>query len=121
MGDLHAVMGDGEVIICGLEVAGEVTVRVTVIKDKLLPLPMLKEGNHLITIASAETLDQAAKDATIQMHRFLINELGLEFNEAGMLLSLIGNLRICQVVDPLMTARMELPLSVLEKYHYHLV
>ncbi|MGG3466756.1 acetamidase/formamidase family protein [Neobacillus pocheonensis] len=120
MGDLHAVMGDGEVIICGLEISGEVTVRVSVIKDKIFPLPLLKEGDHIMTIASAETLDLAAKQATLQMHNFLIEELGVEFNEAGMLLSLVGNLRICQVVDPLMTARMELPLSILENYHYHL-
>jgi amidase len=120
MGDLHAVMGDGEVIICGLEVAGEITVRVSVIKDKILPLPLLKEGEHLMAIASAETLDLAAKQATKQMHHFLTNELGMEFNEAGMLLSLVGDLRICQVVDPLMTARMELPLSVLADYHYKL-
>ncbi|MBM7691666.1 amidase [Peribacillus deserti] len=121
MGDLHAVMGDGEVIICGLEVPGEVTVRVTVVKDQRLPLPMLVEGDHIMTIASSETLDSAAKQATTLMHSFLTNELGMDFNEAGMLLSLIGDLRICQVVDPLMTARMELPLSVLANYQYQLV
>ena len=33
MGDLHACMGDGEVMGCGLEVAGEVTVRVEVVKE----------------------------------------------------------------------------------------
>jgi len=121
MGDLHAVMGDGEVLICGLEIPGEVTIRVSVIKDKILPLPMLREGDHLMTIVSAETVDLAAKQATIQMHDFLTNELGMEFNEAAMLLSLVGDLRICQVVDPLMTVRMELPLSVLENYHYKLI
>ena len=121
MGDLHAVMGDGEVLICGLEIPGEVTIRVSVIKDKILPLPMLREGEHLMTIVSAETIDLAAKQATIQMHDFLTNELGMEFNEAAMLLSLVGDLRICQVVDPLMTVRMELPLSILENYHYKLI
>ena len=30
MGDLHAVMGDGEVGVCGVETAGRVTVKVTV-------------------------------------------------------------------------------------------
>lgn len=120
MGDLHAVMGDGEVIICGLEIPGEITVQVSVLKDKTYPLPLLREGEHIMTIASAETLDKAAKQATIHMHQFLTEEIGLEFNEAGMLLSLVGDLRICQVVDPLMTARMELPLSVLSQYQYNL-
>jgi len=31
IGDLHALMGDGECMICGLESAGEVTVRVSVV------------------------------------------------------------------------------------------
>lgn len=34
--------------------------------------------------------------------------------EAGMLLSLKGDLRICQIVDPMKTARMEVPLSLLD-------
>lgn len=71
-----------------------------------------------MTIASAETLDEAAKTATINMHTFLTNELNMNWHEAGMLLSLVGNLRICQVVDPLLTARMEFPKWVLEKYNY---
>lgn len=120
LGDLHAVMGDGEVVICGLEVAGEVTVRVSLLKNKPLPLPMLQEGEHLMTIASAITLDEAAKMATVNMHAFLVKELGINADEAGMLLSLVGDLRICQVVDPLMTARMELPNWVLKSYDYKL-
>ena len=41
MGDLHAVMGDGEVSVCGVKVPGEVTVTVEVIKGHDLPLPMV--------------------------------------------------------------------------------
>ncbi len=116
MGDLHALMADGEIVICGLEIAGEVTVKVTVLKGAKLPLPMLVEGEHIITIASAETLDDAARMATIQMHQFLVKKLHLDSAEAGMLLSLVGDLRICQVVDPLMTARMEFPKWITEQY-----
>ena len=120
MGDLHAVMADGEIVICGLEIPGEVTVKVDVLKGEELPLPMLDSEESIITIASEETLDEAAKTATINMHRFLVNELGIEIDEAGMLLSLVGDLRICQVVDPLMTARMEIPKWIVEKYDYKL-
>lgn len=120
MGDLHAVMADGEIVICGLEIPGEVTVKVDVLKGEELPLPMLDSEESIITIASEKTLDEAAKTATVNMHRFLVNELGIEIDEAGMLLSLVGDLRICQVVDPLMTARMELPKWIVEKYDYKL-
>ncbi len=120
MGDLHAVMADGEIVICGLEIPGEVTVSVEVLKGEELPLPMLDSEESIITIASKKTLDEAAKTATVNMHRFLVNELGIEIDEAGMLLSLVGDLRICQVVDPLMTARMEIPKWIVEKYDYKL-
>ena len=78
------------------------------------------EGNELMAIASEDTLDEAAHAVTHAMHRFLTNEVGMDIHEAAMLLSLIGELKICQIVDPLMTTRMELPLYVLEKYGYRL-
>ncbi len=34
LGDLHAAMGDGEIGVSGVEVAGEVTVTVQIIKGK---------------------------------------------------------------------------------------
>lgn len=40
LGDLHAAMGDGEIGVSGVEVAGEVTVTVQIIKEKKWPLPM---------------------------------------------------------------------------------
>ncbi len=118
IGDLHAVMGDGEVAVCGVEIAGEVTVKVTVIKNLEIPLPLLIDDKRIMAIASAQTLDEASIIATENMHRLLTHIVGLEVNEAVMLLSAIGDLRICQIVDPLMTVRMELPLWVLEKYDY---
>ncbi|MEE9402330.1 MAG: acetamidase/formamidase family protein [Desulfobacteria bacterium] len=118
MGDLHAVQADGEVVVCGVEIAGEVTVRVTILKDTVLPVPMLNEGDSIMTICSAELLDDAAKAATKNMHQFLMANLDMDLHEAGMVLSLLGNLKICQVVDPLMTARMEFPKWVLDKYDY---
>lgn len=120
IGDLHGVMGDGEIVICAVEMEGEVTVKVEVIKGRNLPLPLVVEGDSLMAIASEQTLDEAAHAATLAMHTFLHQEVGMDIHEAGMLLSLIGELKICQIVDPLMTTRMELPLSVLESYGYRL-
>lgn len=118
LGDLHAVMGDGEVAACGVEIPGEVDIRVSVLKGVQLPTPFLVEGGRLMTIASAETLDAAVSEATRRMHHFLQSRLGIETHEAGMLLSAAADLRICQVVDPLKTARMELPVWVAERYGF---
>lgn len=119
IGDLHAIMGDGEIIVCGLEVCGEVTVRVTVLPTSNIPLPFLLTKKQAIVICSAPTLDEAAKQATISMQTFLIDQVGMDFHEAGMLLSMVGNLRICQVVNPLVTVRFEFPRRILKKYGYH--
>ena len=118
LGDLHARMGDGEVAICGLEIGGRVTVRVTVVKDCTLPTPFLVNDDCAAAIYSEKTLEDANEGATMAMHGFLTRELGLTAHEAGMLLSIAGNLRICQVVDPLMTCRMEIPRSIAKDCGY---
>ena len=118
MGDLHAVMGDGEVCVCGAEIAGVITVKVTVVKGAKLPLPFLVTEDAAMAIYSAPGLDAAAEGTTLRMRSFLIDEVGMLPHEAGMLLSLAGDLRICQAVDPNKTCRMELALPLLEKLGY---
>ena len=118
MGDLHARMGDGEVEVCGVEIAGKVTVKLTVLKNCKLPTPFLVNSELAMAIHSAETVDEACVGATMAMHGFLTGELGMNEHEAGMLLSVTGNLCICQVVDPEKTVRMEIPLSVTKAYGY---
>ena len=113
LGDLHAVMGDGEVGVAGLEIGGVVEARVRLYRDLPAPLPLLETASMVAAIYSAEDLDAAAAGATERMAQFLVDQAGLPIAEAAMLLSLAGDLRICQVVDPLMTCRMELPKAVL--------
>lgn len=118
MGDLHALMGDGEVGVCGVETDGVVTVKVTVIKDSNLPTPFIVDEKNAISVYSAKTADEACEGATINMFKFLMNELHMSDHEAEMLLSVVGNVCICQIVDPERTARMEIPMSVCKAYGY---
>lgn len=118
MGDLHAVMGDGEVVVCGAEISGAVTVRVTVLKGCDYPTPFLVTPEDFMTIYSDDTLDAAAVGATLRMRDFLIRDVGMESHEAGMALSLAGNVRICQAVDPQKTCRMEVPRCFADRYRY---
>lgn len=115
MGDLHAAMGDGEVSVCGVEIAGEVTVTVNVIKGKRWKVPMVKTEQALYTIASEKSLDDAAEAATKNMVAFLELEAGMTKHDAIFLLSIGGNLQISQVVDPLKTVRLELPMSIVRQ------
>jgi amidase len=113
-GDLHAAMGDGEVAVTGVEVAGSVTLQVSLRTDLELVDPLLEDDDLVATIASAETLDEAAKMATNAMADLLHARLGIGLADAVMLMSAVGNLQICQVVDPLRTVRFEMPKSAYE-------
>lgn len=115
LGDLHAGMGDGEVSGCGLEAAGEVVLSVEVIKGQCYPLPMVTDGSHVYTIASEMKLDDAAICATKNMAKLLVQQGGLTQSDAISLMSIAGDLQICQVVDPLKTCRFALPVEVINK------
>jgi len=119
-GDMHAVMGDGEVVVCGAETPGEVTLTTQVVDIPGLPTPFLENDEIVAVIASAETTDEAYKMALDMMHGFLTKVAGIPVNDAAMLMSLVGNLKFCQVVDPLLTVRFEFPKSVLADYGYTL-
>ncbi|MBC1501616.1 acetamidase/formamidase family protein [Listeria weihenstephanensis] len=111
LGDVHAAMADGEVSVSGAEIASQITMRLQVVKNKNWPTPSLINDEKIITIASAPTLDEASIIATKNMVQLLTDATKATQVEAIMLLSLAGDLRICQVVDPNKTVRMELPLQ----------
>lgn len=108
IGDLHAAMGDGEIIGAALEIAGEVKVRVTVVKDFKYKLPLIETKDKWITLGSRKTMEEASDLAINNMVDLILDKTELTVNQAGMLLSMVGNLRVCQIVDPNMTMRMEL-------------
>ncbi|BAQ09999.1 acetamidase/formamidase [Bacillus sp. OxB-1] len=109
LGDLHGAMGDGEVSVSGVEVPGEVTVTLEVIKGQSLRHPMLENDEVFTQIVSAATLDEAAKVATTEMIELIVEKSGMPLEEVTMLMSAAGQSEICQIVDPLMTARFVVP------------
>ena len=119
-GDMHTVMGDGEIVVCGAETAGRVRLKAEVVPLPGLPTPFVETEDIVATIYSAETVDEAYAEAIHRMARFLTDFAGLPVNDAGMLMSLVGELKFCQVVDPAKTVRFEFPKRVLAEYGYQL-
>ncbi len=117
-GDMHAAMGDGEVVICGAETPGEVRFTPHVVEIPGLPTPFVETGDLVAVIGSAESVDAAYKLVLGMMHGFLTGVVGMTTNDAAMLMSLVGNLKFCQVVDPLVTVRFEFPKGVIGDYGY---
>lgn len=98
-GDGHGVQGDGEVCITALETGLNGRFRLTVRKDLHLLLPFAETATHLISIGLDEDLDDAAKQAVREMVREICVRTNLNRNQAYMLCSLIGDLRVTQTVD----------------------
>ncbi len=115
-GDFHAAMGDGEVCVSGIEVPGEVTVTLDVIKGHKLEFPLLENEEGYAMLVSAETLDDAVKKSVEDMIDLLLPQTGLTLSHLTMLMSAVGQTQISQVVDPLVTARFFVPRSVFDAY-----
>ena len=119
MGDLHGAMGDGEVSGCGAEVSGEATVRVSVVKNRQLPTPFISNEKMFMTIASEKTIGEAIDSASLMGVDFLMNEVKMTREEAVSFISLACDVRVCQIVDPLKTARLEIPKELLAKHQIY--
>ena len=114
-GDVHACMGDGEIMVSGVEIGAIVSVRLTVLKGVSIDNPRLEDAENIYTIASSEDIEKAIYTATKDMCGILQKNLGYTLNEAGMLMSAAGNLQFCQVVDPERTVRMAIPKTICDK------
>lgn len=117
-GDLHAVMGDGEIVVCGAETPGRVAFKAQAVGLKGLPTPLVETEKVVATIFSAPNLDEASQGAIEAMAKLLTDLVKIPLNDAGMLMSLVGELKFCQVVDPEKTVRFEFPKWVLAEYGF---
>lgn len=109
LGDVHAVMGDGEIGVTGLEIPAVVSLTVEVIKEKRREYPMLENKDSFSVIVSKPTADEAMIRATELMVEFIEDNSGMSRADVVMLLSLVADMQICQIVDPLKTVRFVVP------------
>ncbi len=113
-GDGHAVQGNGEVSVAGLECAVESKLRFSIERDMHLDGPFIEKPSAWIFMAFAETLDQAAASATRQALGFLEGKKGLSPDDAYILASFVMDLCITQVVDCLVGVHAILPKNIFE-------
>ena len=119
-GDMHAVMGDGEVSVSGAEVAGYATVTLTALPKLSVPNPLIENETHFGIIVSAESLDKASELAVQQMVDLLASRTNESEADLVMLLSLVADVRVCQMVDPEKTVRFMVPKYVLDAIGFSL-
>lgn len=105
LGDCHAIMGDGELCISGLEVEADVTLKVSVIKNRSINWPIVENDTQVMVIASERTLDEAVKSAGYELTDYIQKAHDILWEEAYIFNSLFVDYKISQVVNPMKTVR----------------
>ncbi|MCX8178113.1 MAG: acetamidase/formamidase family protein [Candidatus Bathyarchaeota archaeon] len=108
-GDIHALQADGELCVSSVEVAGEVLLRFSLIKNKTPEWPILETHDTFEILACGESLNEAAAIATESAVVALMREHGWSFEEAYMFGSIAVDLEINQAVDPKKGVRAVIP------------
>ncbi|MDQ1280756.1 MAG: hypothetical protein QG670_2019 [Thermoproteota archaeon] len=99
-GDVHAAQGDGEICGVALETSAEVTLRINVVKGKIIDWPRLEDKEYIMVAGNSKPLMEAFKIAHVELIDWLVSEYGFEKWEALQILSQVGTCRVGNVVDP---------------------
>lgn len=123
LGDGHAAQGDGEVCINGIECPLDVSVRLSLHKNRSLSGPLLESSesknaggpnNAWVVVESSSDTLLAARNATSRMIDLLVSRWGFSEVHAYYLCSVAMNLRLSQVVnEPMVTVSAAVPKSIL--------
>lgn len=108
LGDAHAVQADGEVCGVSIEIGTETLLKIDLV-EKGINNPQIETEDNFITLGSGETLEQAGEIALSEMIKYLKSCCDFEGKEAYKLATLICDMRISQIVNPLKTVRVILP------------
>lgn len=114
LGDLHGLMGDGELGDSGLETYGTVQLKVEVLKDIKIENPIVIVDERLYQIAASENLDDAINIATNNLADILVKNENIKDTDAIRLLTMVGVIGICQVVNPKKTVKLSVPIDLLK-------
>ncbi|WP_462251389.1 acetamidase/formamidase family protein [Ekhidna sp.] len=116
IGDAHAAQGLGEVCGTAIEAPMKFLVEINLLKGSSIQEPQYENDDVYAVTAYGTTIDEAAKKATRYMIAYLVKEHGLSSNDAYMLCSLAGDLKIAEVVDvPHMLVTMSINKEVLNR------
>ena len=114
-GDGHGAQGDGEVCVTAIETALSGRFRFNLRDDMALHTPQAETPTDFITMGIHEDLNRCAEDALRNMINLITAKTGLSREDAYMLCSLAGDLRVTQTVNGNKGIHMMMKKSLLEK------
>jgi acetamidase/formamidase len=99
VGDPHISQGDGEISGTAIEASLDVTFQLFLRRDFTFPSPLLRTPQHFMTHGFDEDLNQAMRNASLEMLRLLTEHRGLSRDDAYSLMSVAADFTVTQVVD----------------------
>lgn len=101
IGDMHASMGDGEIGGTGVEIGGDVLIKVDIIKGVTTEFPVTELADCWITHGVAiQDIDAAMQIACAEAADLLVNHWNFSAEDAFIFLSVTSDLGIAQNVHP---------------------
>jgi amidase len=110
-GDPHAAISDGIITGTGIECSMNVRARIKLLKDRTLERPIITQGGAVHFVGVDPSVDEATEDAARRAVDFAVARTDLDREEAYMLLSIIGELRVGTSPRPVMATRLIVPES----------
>lgn len=99
LGDGHAVQGDGELNGNALETSMDVEFTVELIPGRRIPGPRVETDRQIIAMGLDGSIDEALKDATWNMTRWLEDDYALTPSEVAEVLGPSAELHISEAAD----------------------
>jgi len=99
VGDGHAAQGDGELNGNALETSMDVEFTVDVIPGKGVPGPRVESPTHIMAMGLSGSIDDAFRDATVNMAGWLTEKYGLTPSEVAEVLGTSAEYKVSEVAD----------------------
>lgn len=111
--DPHAAISDGIITGTGVECTAAVTARITLVKDHPVEHPIIEYGDTIQFVGTGRSVEAATEAAAEHAVGYVAANTELGREEAYMLLSIVGELRIGTSPRPVMAARLIVPRETL--------
>ena len=99
LGDGHAAQGDGELNGNALETSMDVEFTVDVIAGKRVPGPRVESATHIMAVGLDGSIDDAFRDATVNMAGWLTEKYGLTPTEVAEVMGTAAEYKVSEVAD----------------------
>ncbi|MDE8733634.1 acetamidase/formamidase family protein [Eubacteriales bacterium DFI.9.88] len=100
MGDVHASQGDCELCGNGIEIAADVRVKISLIKDFELHWPMTETKDKWYVNVAAPDYETALNQSCRELQRLMVDAYGWDQTDVFLYLSLQGDIEINQFTLP---------------------